>query len=94
MEELHAGGVAAVLAADAQVHVGTGGLAQLHGHLHQLAHALLVHVGEGIGLVDLLVVVVAEELAGVVAAEAEGHLGQVVGAEGEELGLGGDLVGG
>ena len=30
----------------------------------------------------------------VVAAEAEGHLGQVVGAEREELGLLGDLVGG
>lgn len=42
---------------------------------------------------NLLVVVVAQELAGVVAGEAEGHLGQVVGAEGEELGLLGDLVG-
>ena len=45
-------------------------------------------------LVDLLVVVSAQELAGIVAGEAEGHLGQVVGAEGEELGLLGDLVGG
>ncbi len=69
-------------------------LPQLNGHLHELADAVLVETGERIGLVDLLVVVGAEELAGVVAAEAEGHLGQVVGAEGEELGLLGDLVGG
>ena len=72
----------------------TGGAAHFGGHLHQLADALLVEVGERIGLVDLVVVVGVEELAGVVAAEAERHLGQVVGAEGEELGLGGDLVGG
>ena len=92
--ELHGGGVAAVLAADAQVQISAGLTAQLGGHLHQLAHASLVQLGEGIALVDLLVVVSAQELAGVVAGEAEGHLGQVVGAEGEELGLLGDLVGG
>ena len=34
-----------------------------------------------------------EELAGVVARQAERRLGQVVGAEGEELGVLGDLVG-
>ena len=90
--ELHGGGIAAVLAADTQVDVGAGLLAQLGGHGHQLAYAVLIQVGEGIGLIDLLVVVVAQELAGVVAGEAEGHLGQVVGAEGEELGLLGDLV--
>ena len=93
MAELHGGGVTAVLAADTQVDVGAGLLAQLGGHGHQLAYAVLIQVGEGIGLIDLLVVVVAQELAGVVAGEAEGHLGQVVGAEGEELGLLGDLVG-
>ena len=92
--ELHAGGVAAVLAADAQAQVGTGGAAQLRGHLDQLAYALLVQVSERIALVDLVVVVVAQELARVVTAEAEGHLGQIVGAEAEELGLLGDLVGG
>ena len=35
---------------------------------------------------DALVGVFAEEAAGVVAGEAEGGLGQIVGAEGEELG--------
>jgi len=94
VEELHGGGVAAYLAADAQVDVGAGLAAQLGGHVHQLANALLVQTGEGILLVDLLVVVGAQELAGVVTAEAEGHLGQVVGAKGEELCLLGDLVGG
>ena len=72
---------------------GAGLAAQLCSHLHQLAHTLLVQVGERIGLVDLLVVVIAEELTGVIAAEAEGHLREVVGTEGEELCLGGDLVG-
>ena len=46
-----------MLAADAQVQVRVGGAAQLSGHLHQLAHALLVQLGEGIVLVDLLVIV-------------------------------------
>ena len=94
MAELHGGGVAALLAADAQLDVRAGLAAQLAGHLHQTAHAHLIQLGEGIGLVDLPVVVAGQELAGVVAAEAEGHLGQVVGAEGEELGLLGDVVGG
>ncbi len=45
-------------------------------------------------LVDLVVVVRGQELAGVVTAEAKGHLSQVVGTEGEELRFGGDLIGG
>ena len=56
--ELHRGGVSTVLAADAQMEAGTSGAAQLDGHLHQLAHALLVQMREGIGFVDLLVVVI------------------------------------
>ena len=60
--ELHAGGVAAVFAADAQAQVGAGGAAQLCGHFHQLAHAVLIQVGNG-SLVHLVIVVVAEELA-------------------------------
>ena len=42
---------------------------------------------------DLVLVVSAEELSGIVTAEAEGHLGQVIGAEAEELSLLGDLAG-
>ena len=47
VEELHGGGVAAYLAANAQVDVGAGLAAQLGGHGHQAAHAGLVQLGEG-----------------------------------------------
>ena len=87
MEELNRSRVAAVLAADAQLDVRAGLLAELGSHLNELANAVLVKAGERIRLVDLLVVVRAEELGRVVTREAEGHLGQVVGAEGEELRL-------
>ena len=81
-----------MLAADAEVDVGTSRSAELCRHLDEFADADLVEFGERIGLVDLLVVVRAEELAGVVTAETEGHLSEVVGAEGEELGFGRDRV--
>ena len=51
-----------MLAADAQVQVRGWWAAQLAGHVHQTAHALLVQLGEGIVLVDLLVVVSARNL--------------------------------
>ena len=77
------GGIAAVLAADAQVDVGVGGPAPAAGVVDQAAHAVLVQLGEGIELIDLLLIVGVQEFAGVVPRETEGHLGQVVGAEGE-----------
>ena len=40
-----------------------------------------------------IVLVSAKEPAGVISAETEGRLGQVVGAEGEELGLLGNRIG-
>ena len=83
-----------MLAADAQMDVGAGGAAQLAGHIHQLAHTDLIQPGERIALIDLVVVVGGQELAGIVTAEAEGHLSQVVGTEGEELRLGGDGISG
>ena len=55
--ELHGGGIAAVLAADTQMQVGVHAAAQLAGHIHQLADALLIQLGEGIILVDLLIIV-------------------------------------
>ena len=70
MAELDGSRVAAVLAADAELDVRTGGAAHFGGHLHELAHADLVELGERVVLVDLLVVVRAEELAGIVTAEA------------------------
>ena len=54
-------------------------------HLHELAYADLVELRERIALVDLSLVVSAEELARVVAAETERHLRQVVRTEAEVL---------
>ena len=62
--------------------------------LHESANAVLVQLGEGIIFVNLGIVVGIQELTGIVTGEAEGHLGQVVGAEAEELSLLGDLVSG
>ena len=52
--ELDGGGIAAVLAADAQLDVGAGLAAQFGSHLHQLAHAVLIQTGEGIASKILL----------------------------------------
>ena len=65
MAELHGGRIAAVLTADAQLDVGTGGAAFFSGHLHQSAYADLIQLGKGIGLVDLSVIVSIQEFAGV-----------------------------
>ena len=67
--------------------------AELDSHFDELADAGLVESGKRVGLEDLLLIVGVQELAGVVTGEAEGHLGEVVCAEGEELGFLGDLVG-
>ena len=64
--ELHAHGVAAVLAADAAVQLRTNLLALLHSHLHQGTDAGLIQLGEGVVLEDLGVVVGVQELACVV----------------------------
>ena len=93
MAELDGHGVAAVLTADAVVQLITGSLGLGNGHLHKLADTVLIQLGEGIVLVDLGLVVGVQELACIVTGEAEGHLSQVFGAEAEELGLLGHLIG-
>ena len=80
-------------AADAQVQIGAGLRPSSDAICTSLPTPTWSRLGKRIELIDLLVVVSGQELAGVVAAEAKGHLGQIVGAEGEELGLGGDLIG-
>ena len=62
------------------------------GHLHELTDARRIQRLERIALQDLLLLVDAQELADVVAREAERHLRQVVGAEREELRFGRHLV--
>ena len=87
--------VAAVLAADADLQARSRGAARLGGDPHQLSDALAVEDLERVLRQDLAVDVLQQELAlRVVAAEAVGHLGQVVRAEAEELGVLGDLAGG
>ena len=81
-----------MLAADAAVQLGTGLTAQLDRHLHQLADADGIQTGERVGFVDLVRIIRRQELACIVAREAERHLRQVVGAEAEELCFLGDLV--
>ena len=65
MAELNGGRVAAVLTADTAVERRVHFLAELDSHLHQLAYAVLVELCERIALEDLLIVVAAEEFAGV-----------------------------
>ncbi len=75
-----------MLAADADLHVASGLTALLDRDLHQPADAGGVERFEGVDRKDLLLDVLQQELAlGVVAGEAEGRLGEVIGAEGEEL---------
>ena len=85
MAEGYRGRVAAVLAADPDLEVGTGLAAARHADLHQFADAVAVDRDEGIDREDALGDIGAEEAGGIVAADAVGGLGQVVGAEREEL---------
>ena len=66
----------------------------LDGDLHELADAGCVERGERVLLEDLVLDVGHEEVAHVVAADAERGLGEVVGAEAEELGGLRDFVSG
>ena len=70
-----------MLAAHAKVHVGIGSAALLDGQAHELQHRRVDGL-EGIVLQDLLVQVQRDELGlGVIAREAKGRLGEVVGAK-------------
>ena len=62
MAELNGGRIAAVLAADAEMQVGTGLAAERGRHLDELADAGLVETGERVVLIDLTVVVRAEAI--------------------------------
>ena len=92
MEEGDTARVATVFATDAQLDTGASRTALLAGDADQFANALLVQALEGVVIQDLLPHILRQEGAGVVAAEAEAHLREVVGPEAEELGLQGDLI--
>ena len=86
--------LAPVLAADAELQLRLRRPAALDGDPHQVADAAGVQGLEGVLLQHAVLEVVRQELAlRVVAGEAKRSLRQVVGAEGEEVGLPRDLVG-
>ena len=85
MAELDGHGVAAVLTADTVVQILAGSLCLGDSHLHQHTNTGLIQLSKGIVLEDHGIVVSVQELASIVTAKAEGHPGQVVGAEAEEL---------
>ena len=82
-----------MLATDADFHAGAGLATQFYGDAHELGQAIPIDGLEGIlGEDALLDVIDQETLLGVVTADAESGLGEIVGAEGEELGVLGDLI--
>ena len=83
-----------MFAADAELEARPGPAPAFDAHRDERADADGVDRGERVAVEDLLVGIDLEKLADIVSREAEGELGQVVGAEGEELRLGGNLVGG
>src|SRR5262249_60594915 len=85
--ERHRRRIAAVLAADADLELGLYAAALPDGDADQRADALLVEAGERVAREQALLQVVGEEGPDVVAREAERRLGEVVGAEGEEIGV-------
>ena len=93
MAEFDGGRISAVLAADAQFKIRTGAAALFRRHADELSHAVLIQLGERIGFINLALIVVNQELARIVTGEAVGHLGQVIGSEGEELRFFSDLIG-
>ena len=95
MAEINTLRIAAVFAADANFQVRAGRAAGLDSHSHERPNAGLIKGGKGIFRQDLLVNVLQQEaLLSIITRDAEGHLRQVVGAEGEELRHLGDLAGG
>ena len=82
-----------MLAADAELEVVSRLAAALGGDAHELADAVAVDGDERIGGQNALGGIDAEKARGVVAADAERGLREIVSAEGEELGGRGDLVG-
>ena len=86
MAELNGTGVAAVFAANTDHQIRPRLTAFFHRNPHQTAHALAVEHGKGVVLQDMLVNIGREELAlGIVTAEPEACLREVVGPKAEEL---------
>ena len=74
-----------MLAADPKLDARTRRASALDGDPDEITDALLVQAHEGVLIEDALLEVGRQEAPGVVPADAEGGLGQVIGAEGEEF---------
>ena len=83
-----------MLAAYAADQIGVALMTNLDAHLHQLGNAGIDGCERVVGKKLLRKVLGHELRLNVIAAEAERRLSEVVGAEAEEVGLGGDFVGG
>src|ERR1700730_13315382 len=79
------GGGGGVLAAKAEFDVGARFAPALDRDAHQFAHTVAVEGNERIDFEDALARIGAEEARGVVARDAKRRLGEIVGAEREEL---------
>ena len=81
-------GIAAVLTADAEGNVRFDGAGILDGYGDEFADACTVEYSEGIIFEDLFIQIGLHEFAfGIVSAEAQGRLSQVIGAKGEVIGV-------
>src|SRR5208337_2186589 len=83
---------AAVLSADPDLDGRTGRAALLHRQLHELPNAFAIQHRKRVLLQDAFRKIRGQNGANVVARETERGLGEIVGAEAEELGLLRDLV--
>ena len=92
MKILHAFRIAAVLATDADFQIRLRRAPACDAVLDQLSHAFLIQGLERIHRINALLHVVRQKRTGIIPAEPQAHLGQVVGAEREELGNLGHFV--
>ena len=76
-----------MLAADAELELGLRRPPFLDGDLHQRADAITIERDERVLRQDAALDILRQELAGVVARRPNSGLGQVVGAEAEEVGI-------
>ena len=83
MEELDAFGLTAMLAANADLEIGAGLASTLTTNFDHLAHTRLIDADKRIMFIEVMLDIEGQEVARIVAGEAVGRLGQVVGAEGE-----------
>src|SRR5690606_37773870 len=91
MAEVYRIGITRMLSTNAQLDVRPCTPSVFDSKFHQLAYADLVQAGEGVAVIDFLAFVLVVEQTHVVTAQTKCCLGQVVGAEAEELCLFGNF---